>query len=229
MKRYLFILFIVCAGTSLSAQQATTTNTNKETTPKTVSLAIGAGTQGLGINAKMQLHPKWFIRLGASDLPIDYSGAIKISGYNTHMHLATAFTNAHLLAEWQPFASWLRFVGGVSYFFTADIKGTITLKNAKQFGDYVLQPSDVGEIDTKIGWEGVAPYLGINLLKAQPAKRVNVNIDLGTYYFLSQQVSMSGTKLLSGNDANTAQLKSNLNGYRWLPVLQFNFNYKITK
>jgi len=205
-------------------------DTEKEvSSPKIISLGLGAGSQGIGLDATMKLHPHWYVRLGGSYLPFDYSGAIKIDAYNTNMHIVTGFTNIHLLAEWQPWKSWIRLVGGLSYFTSADVKGTLTLKNTQYYGDIAIQPADVGEINAKISWQGLAPYLGINLLKAQPTNKINVNIDLGSYYWLSQDVSMSGTKLLVGNNANTAQLKENLNAYRWLPVLQLNLNYKISK
>lgn len=195
-----------------------------------ISVSIGLGSAGIGASGKLRFSPHWYGRFGFSTLPIIYSGAIKLYGYNTDFKVSTNFTNIHLFAEYQPFRTTsVRVVGGFAYFVSGNVKGTIKNQDPVSYGQIVLQPSDVGEVDATIDWKGLAPYLGIGLFKGIPKKQFGVNLDLGTYYFVSQKVTMTGTKLLENNNQNEQQLKENLNSYRWLPVLQINFSYRLSK
>jgi len=78
-----------------------------------------------------------------------------------------------------------------------------------------------------MNWSGVCPYFGLGLVKAFPTKRFNINLDLGTYYLNQPTAAFAGTGIFSGNSSQSAQLQQNVKDYRWLPVVQLNFNFKL--
>ncbi len=78
-----------------------------------------------------------------------------------------------------------------------------------------------------MSWKGVAPYVGLGFLNAFPKSRFNVNLDLGTYYVGAPKSTVVGTQLLAENYRLEPQLDENMKDYKWLPVMQINFNFKI--
>ena len=93
----------------------------------------------------------------------------------------------------------------------------------------VVFGEEVGDLAIDISWKGVAPYLGIGLLKPFATEKFNVNLDLGTYYLNEPKSKITGTKLLADNYQLEPQLDKNMSTYRFLPVLQVNFNINIHK
>ena len=94
-------------------------------------------------------------------------------------------------------------------------------------GNRTLSKDQLGVIDAGVSWRGFAPYAGLSLLKPFPAHRFNVNLDLGTYYLSRPGTSFIGTNLLANNEASAQRFNENMKGYRWMPVMQINFNIKI--
>ena len=79
-------------------------------------------------------------------------------------------------------------------------------------------------VQVLFGSQGIG---AVALFKSFPNRLFNMNIDVGTYYLASPGTSFTGTKLLSDNNSQASQFHQNMEGYRWLPVLQLNFNFRI--
>jgi len=47
-----------------------------------------------------------------------------------------------------------------------------------------------------------------------------------SYYLVKPDATIIGTGILSGNSSQTEQFQSNIKNYRWLPIVQLNFNYR---
>ncbi len=90
-----------------------------------------------------------------------------------------------------------------------------------------ITADQLGVVNAGINWRGFAPYAGISLFNPFPANRFNVNIDLGSYYLSRPGTSFNGTNMLADNQAGAIQFNENMKGYRWMPVMQLNFNFKI--
>ncbi len=54
-----------------------------------------------------------------------------------------------------------------------------------------------------------------------------MNLDLGTYFLTAAKSTVTGTKMLANNGELEPQFDSNMKDYRFLPVIQLNFNFKI--
>lgn len=194
--------------------------------PMSVQLTLGG--QGIGAEFRYGFLPALSGRLGASFIPIELNNVLDFKGLKSDNKLSAKFTNIHLLADYTPFKSNLfRVVGGAAYFIKGNTGLLVTPTGTYNYGDIVIPPDQVGKFNTDIDWKGFAPYLGLGLFKSFPQHRFNINLDLGTYFLPQPAVTVNGTGLLSGNDSQQPVVADNVKDYRFLPMLQLNFNYKI--
>ncbi|EHQ30426.1 hypothetical protein [Mucilaginibacter paludis] len=222
MKHYLLIILAVFPFLS-QAQKATTQ------LPHPVSVQLQAGTQGIGADVRYGVYPNLSARLGGSFVPINTGSSLSISGFNTDYSADVKIFNVHLLADYVPFKNIknLRVVGGAAYLYKANGGLVLSPTGSYTFGNYNLTGPEIGKLDMDVSWKGVAPYLGVGLFKSFPSNLFNFNLDLGTYYLTAPSTRITGTNLLVDNNQLEPQFNDNLKGYRWLPVLQLNFNFKI--
>lgn len=193
------------------------------------SVQINIGTQGIGAEFFYGVLPELALRGGLNFIPIKANNVFEISDFNSNTKVAADFYNIHVLADYVPIktAAWFRLVGGFAYFVKG--KGNIDIipSDDYQYGDLVLNEDQIGYVNLSVDWKGLAPYLGLALAHTFPRKRFNASVDLGTYYLNKPKANIIGTGLLEGNSAQTPQFQSNIKDYRWLPVLQVNFSYKL--
>jgi hypothetical protein len=193
-----------------------------------VSVQILAGTQGIGADVKYGFLPNLSGRLGFGIIPVDASRGFGFSSFPVQGQLSTRFSNVHLLADYSPFNStFFRFVGGAAYLINGSTNVLISPSKGYSFGYQTVTQQQFGAIHANATWTGIAPYLGVAFFKSFPERRFNMNLDIGSYYISSPSTSFTGTKLLADNDANAKQFNENMRGYRWLPVIQLNFNFRI--
>ena len=196
---------------------------------KPMAIQLNLGTQGVGAAFNYGFNKSFALRAGLNVIPIKANDVFKISGINSTSNVSADFYNIHFLADYTPFEQqqWFRLVAGLAYFFKADGNVRIIPSEDYKYGDLTLTDEQIGYVDMNIDWRGLAPYLGIGLLRSFPKNRFNVNLDLGTYYLNRPDAEIIGTGILSGNSSQSEQLRSNIKDYRWLPIFQINFNYKL--
>ncbi len=195
-----------------------------------ISLQLHGGTQGVGADFRYGIGKTLSVRFGASAiLPIKIEDAFKISDFNSKNNLKADLSNIHLLADYVPFKKvpGFRLVGGAGYLFKGKGSLNVIPIGDYKFGDIQLTAEQVGVVDFDISWKGFAPYIGMGILKSFPKRRFNINFDLGTYYLTAPKATVVGTGMLSDNDSQSALITSNVSDYRWLPVVQLNFNFRI--
>lgn len=219
---YFFLLFTLVLGLEAKSQ----VDTARKSSAQQSSIQLNLGTQGIGAEFIYGLSSKFAIRAGGNIIPLKANDVFKFDDFKSKTKASADFYNVHALADFSPFTGF-RLVGGVAYFFKAE--GNINIRPADDYtyGDITLNEEQIGHVDLNVDWKGVAPYFGIALGRAIPNKKFNVNFDLGTYYLTKPKTDITGSGLLKGNSSQSAQLQSNLKDYRWLPVVQLNFNFKL--
>lgn len=187
------------------------------------------GTQGVGGEFIYGLSQKVALRGGLSFIPLTMNNAFPVSGLNSDNKLTANFSNVHFLADFTPFksTSFIRIVGGAAYFMQAKGDFSVQPTDNYTYGDIVLSPSQTGNLNMNANWSGVAPYLGLGFVRLFPRHFFNVNLDLGSYYLPAPKTSMVGTGMLDGNSSQNAQFHKNMSSYRFLPVAQLNFSFKL--
>jgi hypothetical protein len=194
-----------------------------------LSMQLEAGTQGFGADMRYGLLSRFSVRLGASFIPIKADNVLILPGFQSTNNASVDFYNVHFLADFVPFKSLkgFRLVGGAAYLYKANGGLTVIPTGTYTYGNTTVTGTDIGNLNMNVSWKGAAPYLGIGLFKSFPNHIFNFNLDLGTYYLTQPSTHIIGTGLLTDNNALEPQFNENLKNYRWLPVLQLNFNFKI--
>lgn len=226
-NKFLFLIPLLVLLGAGRTQAQTTPSGNPILHQQSVKLNLGS--QGIGGEFAYGVDKKVALRLGINVIPVSVNDAFDIGDFNSTSKVSAKFTNIHLLADYTPFKSApaFRLVGGAAYFVRARGSMHIQPSDNYTYGDIVLNEEQVGYLDMDIDWKGIAPYAGIGLFRVIPKHRFNVNLDLGTYYLKQPDVKIVGTGILKGNNTQEAQLKENVKDYRWLPVIQLNFSYKL--
>lgn len=208
------------------ADPATGTTTNA----KPVTLSLLLGTSGAGAGFRLALQERWNIHAGITWLPFNFGIPGTIGDRKIESRFDNAIGAVHLLADYSPFLKkkGFRISAGLAYFFAMRSSIILSPKGGYDFGDLKIKEGEIGEITAKVSRAGLAPYLGIGLLQLYGSNRFNVSFDLGTYYLAGAlDVKIEDSGYLSGNERNESVLKENLKNYRWLPVLQVAFNYRL--
>lgn len=237
MKNFFLILFL---STSVLAQAKPLTDKDgqagfdpkpKVQNPFTqpISLQLQVGTQGLGADVRFGVLRRLSLRAGLSFIPVKANNVLSLPGFQSTNSATINFYNAHLLADFVPFKGirGFRLVGGAAYLYKADGGLSIIPTGSYTYGNTTVTGADIGNLNMNVSWKGIAPYMGIGLFKSFPNHVFNFNLDLGTYYMTSPSTHIIGTGLLTNNSTLEPQFNNNLKDYRWLPVIQLNFNFKI--
>lgn len=193
-----------------------------------VSVQLLIGSQGVGADFKYGFFSRFSGRIGFGLVPVSFDRVSDFSGFSTDNQLSGRFSNIHLLADYTPFRyPGFRFVGGAAYLVKADANVMITPQGNYEFGGTTVTGNQLGVINANVYWKGISPYLGVSLFRSFPTRFFNANLDVGTYYLSSPSTSFTGTKLLADNSSQEPQFNKNMQGYRWYPVIQLNFNFRI--
>jgi hypothetical protein len=228
-KRFSIVLVLLCTF-ALAQGQSTTNNTEAglKGLLQHTSVQLHAGTQGFGGSIHYSFSPKFAVRLGGTYGSILINQGLKFDNLSTDGKFTGDFSNIHLYGEYTAL-SWLRIVAGAGYLFRADAVAVMTPKESVTQGEVTLEPGEIGTLTTAVRYKKFAPYLGFGFGRGMPQKRFNVNFDLGLYYLSAPKVTMTGTGFLEGNERNNPILTENMKNYRYLPVLQINFKYRLSK
>jgi hypothetical protein len=218
-KRFLTVLVLLCSITMARAQSLPTDSIN---------LQLHGGTQGFGLALHYNFLPRIAARLGGSYGSVTVNDGFSFNNLSTDSEIKGTFSNIHLYAEYSAL-SWLRVVAGAAYLFKADANVVITPNQSITQDGITLEADEIGILTTDISYKKFAPYLGLGFGRGLPQKRFNVNVDLGFYYLSAPTVTMTGTEYLEDNEQNGPILTENMKNYRFLPVAQINFNFKLSK
>jgi hypothetical protein len=237
MKNY-FLLLLLALPLLSSAKTPTDKDGKAELYPKPVvqtpfqhslSLQLQAGTQGVGADLRFGILSRLSIRGGLSFIPVKANNVLSLPGFQSTNSANINFYNAHLLADFVPFKGMrgFRLVGGAAYLYKANGDLSIIPTGTYTYGSLTATGADIGNLNMNVSWKGIAPYMGIGLFKSFPNHRFNVNLDLGVYHLSEPKTHIVGTGLLSANYQLESKFNENLKGWRWPPVVQLNFNFKL--
>ena len=194
--------------------------------------SITAGATGIGVELKRLMTRNLNLRLGYSFLPKISVVRASTTDFDNNTSVDGNFSNLHLLAEYAPFKNiGVHLVGGAAYILELKTDINQVPTGNYSYGDIIFTPDEIGTIHTVADWKGFAWYGGVSFFKLVPKKRFNITLDLGTYYLSQPKTSIMATNLLAQNASENNQIHwhENIGQYRWLPVLQLNFNFKLGK
>ena len=181
--RYLLTatLLLISPSTMLSAQtlgdaDAPVSGSNT-TLPDGLFVSPAVSTLGVGLEGGIRLNDTFGLRLGGNWLGFNYDGVDGDLDYDANVTLASLGT----LVDYHPFQGGFRLSGGLRFNFNqADLDGTPN--DDIEIGDDVFSPDDVGELTGDVGFNVLAPYLGIGYGATLLQGALSVGFDLGVMY-----------------------------------------------
>ncbi len=198
-----------------------------------VDFAIGAnaGTPGVGLNATLGLTKKVNVR-GLYNF-FQYSFDDTENGVDYELDLDLNSFGA--LLDWHPMGGAFRLSAGV-FANGNEISGIGRGQSGStvEFGDIIVDADDLGTVDARIKFNGVAPYLGLGWGNAVGSGRWAFLADIGVFFqgdpaatINTPEVDPSVAAIVAAEIANAeAELADNVDSLALYPYLSIGFAFK---
>jgi hypothetical protein len=217
----------------------TTTDSTAKALPASskMSLGVSAGTNALfGVDLAYKVLPRVALRLGYNYFTTNVAG-IDIANYNllsipkgkTAMDITVDQSNIQLLADVSlTKKGGIRLTVGGAYGAKNEYTGKLRYKGTVVLNDIILTPEEMGYLKIVYTTKSpITPYVGLGLGRIVPKRRLNISLDLGTYYRGSPVIKVEATNLLKRNVENEEVLNRNLAAFKWYPVANLRLAFKL--
>lgn len=189
-----------------------------------------AGLLGYGADFATRVNPHLILRAGVNffqmaQREVEFGAYVPTVGGNPVKIVASNNTLFFdMMGEYYPWQkSSFKLVFGGSYIHSLTANALIMVDAPMMFGEILLTPEQVGEMDIELAYGGMAPFLGIGFGRSIPNKRIGLGLEVGSYYIGSPLVNMNASELLEPS-ASAEQEKSLEESFRtlsWLPTVKF--------
>lgn len=194
-----------------------------------LSISADAGTLGAGLTAQLDLARNFDARAGLHGMNYSYNTTSQGIAYNGHLKLESA----DFFADWHPFSGAFHLTGGIIVNNNRfNLTGSAT-SGTYTFNGATYTAAQAGSVDAKVTFNRVAPYLGIGWNTGHAGQAgLHFTSDIGVMYQGSPQARITATGsaanpvLASDVAASQAQLQSDLNSFRFYPVVQIGLAYR---
>jgi len=193
-----------------------------------MALGVFAGTFGPGGNLAFQLGKKFNVRISGSYLKIEKT--LEEPKFKYQINALGQTGGVGLYGEYYPFnkARGIGISAGFTYsFLLLSANASSTEGFTSDLVNFTVE--QIGKIDVKLTTNTIMPYLGLCFGRSVPTRRINMRLDLGSYYMGSPKANVKATGLIRQTEGEKSQLEENLKGYVWYPYIALNINVKITK
>ena len=214
---------LVLGGTSAVAQ----TPTSSPVGPAGESgIGLSVSTLGIGAEGGHRFDDHFGVRIGANGFAYSFNKTFDTTPYSVDAHLASGGG----LIDYYPFASGFRLTAGVRITGTG-ATATSTPTSAITIGGTTLAPAQVGTLNAHIGYNTVAPYLGLGYAgRVSPA--FELSIDAGVMYQGTAGVSLTASSPLANTPTvqnalaqERDDIRHDANNLEFFPVLTLAATY----
>lgn len=194
-----------------------------------LAVAGRAGTLGLGGDVIVNILPDVNLRLGVGAFSFDYDNDYSDVDYDLDLDLLTF----PITIDWYPFDGTFHISAGV-VFNETDVSLDAKYSDTVDIGDTTYAASDVGVLSGSLGFNNVAPYVGIGWGNAfGRSRRWGFITDLGVAFTGSPDVALSATGALAATPGfcadlakEEADLEDDLDGFKIYPVFSMNLYFR---
>lgn len=226
MRKHLFSAFAAVALLALAPIAAQAQSSAPLGFPQT-TLSLSGGTLGFGpeLGLRYPEHPVG-LRLSYNTFSIDQDFRERGTAFSGRARTSTF----GLTADAYPFNTGFRLSAGVRIGDT-DIRVHSKSATALRIGDNTYSASDLGQVDGRVSYSNVAPYLGLGYTTTFANDRLSISFDAGATYLGTPDVSLRASGPLAGiaaADIERERIKvgDRFNDYRFYPVVQVTLGYR---
>lgn len=197
--------------------------------PGSLDAGVTAGTLGYGPQVGMVIVPNKFdARLNFGYLNYNYNTTSQNVDYSGHLKL----NNLGLLGDWHPFAGSFRLTAGAFYNGNKfDLTGKPSA-GSYTFNGNTYTADQVGSVTAHVKFNSTAPYVGFGWGDDSSRAGLHFTSDFGAMYQGRPKATITATGALANpalaDDVHAAQsqLQSDLDKFKWYPVLQIGVVYR---
>jgi hypothetical protein len=199
---------------------------------KDLGASVTGGTTGLGLHITVPVHNQVNARFGVNYFSFSFDGNTDDVQYDLTLKLNTF----DALVDWFPLEGAFRLTGGLVY-----NANTITAHAKSTGGQYTFNGNtysnaDIGNVDAKIDFNKIAPYIGFGFgnAVAQPG-RWSFSSDFGLLFQGSASASLKNSRCNLGATCTTLandlasenkKLNDDLKGFQYYPVIRIGASYR---
>jgi hypothetical protein len=197
-----------------------------------IGLTGKIGTLGLGGELTANLSESWNARVGLNNYSWSTTRTESDVEYDAKLKLQTLSA----IADYHPFQGGFRMSVGLFYNKNRlDMVGKPTAGSTYELDGTTYTAAQVGSLTGKLDFNKTAPYLGIGWGNAVAKDTSwNFSFDLGVMLQGKPKFKLSSDSALCGsgtacNDSlvrEQAQAESDLNSFKWYPVISFGASYQ---
>lgn len=194
-----------------------------------INIGATGGTLGFGPQIGVVIVPNKFdARMNVGIFNYNHNTTSGGISYDGKLKLE----NVVFLADYHPFDGSFRFTGGLFYNKNRfDLSGQMT-GGSFAFNGRTYSAAQVGTVSANVTFRKIAPYFGVGWGDNSNSAGLHFTSDLGFMYQGSPNATITATGAASNqrlaSDITMAKyrLQSDLNNYKWYPVLQAGFAYR---
>jgi len=197
--------------------------------PGRLAIAGRAGTLGLGGDVMINILPDLNLRLGVGAFDLDYDDEFSDVDYDFELDLLTF----PITLDWYPFDDKFYVSAGV-VFNETEASLDATYSGTLDIGGTTYNAAEIGVLSGSLGFDNVAPYVGIGWGNAfGRSRRWGFMADLGVAFTGSPDVALSATGTLAGDptfaadlERERADLEDDVEDFKIYPVLSMNLYFR---
>lgn len=195
------------------------------------SLAINLSSRGYGVEAgfKFKKLPHIGFRFNANYFGFKQSQKIEMDE-GTSVEIFPDIKTFALggLVDYYPFKRRVfRLTGGLSFDAVQNYRIAFSSSTGLNLGGLLIASDDFGNINLRMKWNALRPYIGFGFGRAIMKKRLGVGFDMGVSYMGSPKLSLIYEGFLETTtiDEEIKGIEANMKGYSFYPYLSLQLRY----
>ncbi len=195
------------------------------------ALGVKAGTSGIGPEITVHVSEQVRARLGHGIFSQDRTETTREFSAALDFDLDLDIGMTQLTLDFHPGGGQFRGTAGI-IFNGNELEGSaIPGEGVFDIGDNQYSAADIGELNARLSFDSIAPYLGIGWSNSLTADgRLGYSIDVGVAYVGSASVDLTATnetpQLSADLDRERAELEDDLNPTEYWPVVSAGITWR---
>jgi len=232
-KRYLTFILLFWAFFSCSYNDVCAVADSTIVHKHGVSIGISLGTNGLGLELGRSLFKKQntFLRIGTTYLQYHRLFNVELNAKSTiNVEPDLKFNQFFVLSQYYPFRKTsFHVLGGISYLYNFNVSAFVDTNTGINIEGVEVNAEDFGEINVKVNWNKIVPFIGFGIGRVIPKGKVGFNAEIGCYYMGSPKIKSEYFGILDTTNADELIpiIERNIRDYSYLPFINFKVRYRI--